>query len=163
MTVGGNGFGNFDFVQGGQGLVHRGEVLVNDGLALAGIGFADGLFDLGNGLFAREHVGNGEEAGLHDRIDAPAHAGGLGHGVGVDDITFEFFGDDFPLDFDGKMIPDIVGAEGRVEQERRALLGVIHHVVTLQKRPLMAGDKVRPFDQEGGMDGIAAQSADGKW
>jgi polygalacturonase len=35
--------GNFDFVQGGQGLVHRREILVHDGLAFAGVGLLDGL------------------------------------------------------------------------------------------------------------------------
>jgi hypothetical protein len=33
------------------------------------------LLDLRDGLVAREHAGEGEEAGLHDRVDAPAHAG----------------------------------------------------------------------------------------
>jgi hypothetical protein len=48
-------------------------------LALAAVGLLDGVFDLLDGFLARQHAGQGEEAGLHDRVDARAHAGGLGH------------------------------------------------------------------------------------
>jgi hypothetical protein len=42
--------------------------------ALFAIRLLDGLLDLGDGLIARQYAGDGEEAGLHDGVDARAHA-----------------------------------------------------------------------------------------
>ena len=47
--------------------------------------------DLLDGLLARQHAGDGEEAGLHDRVDAPAHAAGLGDLVASMTKNFSFF------------------------------------------------------------------------
>ena len=44
-------------------------------LALAAVGLFDRLLDAGDGLVLRQDAGDGEEAGLHHGVDAPAHAG----------------------------------------------------------------------------------------
>ena len=97
-------------MQGGQGLVHRRVVLLHHRLALPGVGLVNGFLDLRNRLLARQHVGNGEEARLHDGVDAAAHAGGLGHGIGVNHITFQFLGDDLALGLHGELVPHLLRA-----------------------------------------------------
>jgi hypothetical protein len=39
----------------------------------------DGRLDLGERLVARQHTRHGEEARLHDGVDAPAQTGLAGH------------------------------------------------------------------------------------
>ena len=137
------GFGrDFDFVQVGQGLVHGFEVLLDDRLAAFAVGLLDGMLDLLDGLFARQDAGDGEEAGLHDGVDAAAHAGQFGHFVGVDVVEFELLVDDRLLDFDRQVVPDFVGAENAVEQEGAARLGIFEDIVAFEEAELVAGDKV---------------------
>ena len=45
----------------------------------------------------RQHAADGEEAGLHDGVDAAAHAGIVGHLVAVDHVELELLVDDLPL------------------------------------------------------------------
>ena len=61
-------------------------VAVQQALALLAVGLFDRLLDVGDGLVPRQDAGDGEEAGLHDGVDAPAHAGALGDAVGIDDV-----------------------------------------------------------------------------
>ena len=75
-----------DLVEVGEGLVHGGEVPPHDLGALLAVGLLEALLDLRDGLVAGQHAGDGEEAGLHDRVDAAAHAGLPGHRVGVDGV-----------------------------------------------------------------------------
>ncbi len=71
--------------------------LFDDRFAFLGVGLLDRLLDLSDGVFARQHAGKGEEAGLHDGVDATAHAGCFGHIVGVDGVNLQFFGEDLLL------------------------------------------------------------------
>jgi hypothetical protein len=88
-VVAGDLAGHLDLVQVGQGCVHRGVVQLDDLFALHAVGLLDRLLDLGDGLVARQHAGDREEAGLHDGVDAPAHPGVAGHAVGVDHVDLE--------------------------------------------------------------------------
>ena len=90
---------HLDLVQVDQGLVHGGVVLLDDGFAAFAVGLLDGLLDLLNGFITRQDAGDGEEAGLHDGVDAATHAGLFGHIVGVDGVELEFLLDDILLDF----------------------------------------------------------------
>ena len=79
-------------------------------LALLAVGLLDGVFDLVDGLLARQHAGEGEEAGLHDGVDARAHAGGLGDREGVNDVELELLLDQGFLRRAGEFVPDLVFA-----------------------------------------------------
>ena len=114
--------GHLHLVQVGQRLVDRGEVPLDDLLALLAVGLLDRLLDLGDGLLARQHAGDGEEAGLHDRVDAPAHAGVLGDLVGVDHVELQLLVDDLLLHLARQVVPDLVRAVRGVQQEHRARL-----------------------------------------
>ena len=84
--------GNLHFVQVVERGIHRGVVLLHDRFAALAVGLLDGVLDGGDGLFARQHAGDGEEAGLHDGVDAAAHAGDLGHLVAIDDVELQLLG-----------------------------------------------------------------------
>ena len=68
-----------------------------------------------------QDAGDGEEAGLHDRVDADAHAGVLGHLVGVDHVELQLLVDDRLLDLQRQLVPDLIRPVGAVQQERRSL------------------------------------------
>ena len=67
-----------------EGAVHRREIALHDVLALAAIGLADGFLDPRDRLVARQHAGDGEEAGLQDGVGAPAQPDLLGGAGGID-------------------------------------------------------------------------------
>ena len=92
---------------------------------------------------------DGEEACLHDGVDARAHAGVARHLVGVDDIELQLLGDDLLLHFARQLGPHHVGAEGRVEEKHRARSGPLEDIVLLEEHELMAADEARAPDEIG--------------
>ena len=160
---GGGSGGDGHFVEVGQGLVHGVEVLLDDRITLLAVGLLDGLLDLGDGLLAGQHAGDGEEAGLHDGVDAHAHAGVLGHFVGIDDVELELLAGDGFLDFLGQGRPDGVLAVGGVQQEGGTVHRRLEHLVLLEEAGLVAGDEVGLGHQVGAADGTGAEAqvADG--
>jgi hypothetical protein len=57
-------------VQVGEGFVDGGEVLLDDLVALLAVGLLDGVLDLAIASSLGQDAGDGEEAGLHDGVDA---------------------------------------------------------------------------------------------
>ena len=112
--------------------------------AALAVGLLDALLDLVDGLVARQHAADGEEAGLHDGVDAPAHAGASGHFVGVDDVEAQLLLDDRLLGFTRQVIPHLVRPVDAVEQEDAARHGILEHVEALQEGELVAGDETAP-------------------
>ena len=81
--------GHRDLVQVRQRRVDRGEVLLDHRAALAAVRLLDRGLDRGDRLVARQHAGDGEEAGLQDGVDARAEAEFLRHPGGVDDVELQ--------------------------------------------------------------------------
>ena len=155
--------GHLHFVQVGQSLIHGVVVLLNHRLATLGIGFLDALLDLVDGVFARQDARDGKEAGLHDGVDAPAHAGGLGHLVGVDHEEAHFLIDDAFLGLARQVLPNFLGAIQAVEQEGSLWHGKPEHIEAFEEAKLVAGHKLRLADQVRGANGLwpEAQVRDG--
>jgi hypothetical protein len=59
----------------GQCVIDGGEVAAYHLVPLLAVGLLDRFLDLGDGFLARQDAGDGKEAGLHDGVDPPAHAG----------------------------------------------------------------------------------------
>ena len=76
----------FHFIQVVKGRIDGRVILLNDRLPLGTVGLLDRLLDLLDRLVARQDTGEREETGLHDRIDAPPHAGFARNVRGIDDI-----------------------------------------------------------------------------
>ncbi len=87
-------------------------------------------------------AGDREEAGLHDGIDPAAHSRVLGHLVAVYHVELDVLVDYLLLDLLGDPVPHLVLAVLAVEEEYRARLGVLQHVVLLEEDRLVARDEV---------------------
>ena len=72
------------------------------------VGLLDRLLDLGDRLLARQYARDCKVAGLHDRVDAAAHAGFLGHSVSVDGEEADFFLDHLLLQLARQALPHAV-------------------------------------------------------
>ncbi len=103
------GFGrNLDFVDVLEGFVYGGVVHGNDLVARFAVALLDGVLDLFQRGVQRDDVGDLEEGGLHDDVDAGAQAQLFTQLDGVDDVEFQFLVDDLLLDFFGHLVPDFV-------------------------------------------------------
>ena len=138
------------------------KVLVHDRLAALGVGLLHEGLDALDRLCRRQHAREMEEAGLHDRIDACAHARLGGHGEGVDDPEVDLLVDQVPLDVDRQAIPDLVRPVRRVEEERRAGLGEVEDLDLVEEPELVARDEIRRVDEIGRLrlDGPEAEMRD---
>ena len=134
--------GYFDLVVSVRARSMAAMFFCDDVGALPVVGLLRVLLDELDGLVLGEDAGDLEEGGLHDGVDAAAHAGLLGDGHAVDHVEAELLVDDGLLDLGGDLVPDLVGGEGAVEEEDAALLGVGEHVELLEEGELVAGDEV---------------------
>src|SRR5262249_43183496 len=117
-----------DFVGMAEGFVYRRVVLLDHGFTALAVGLLYGVLDGGDGLFAGQHAADGEETGLHDGVDAAAHARGFGDFVTIDDVEFQLFVDDLLLHLARQFVPDVGGSEGAVEQKSGAGFGALQHI-----------------------------------
>ena len=155
----GGGFDRYlHFAQVAQCGIHGGEILLHHGLAALAVSLLDGVLDRRDGLFARQYAADGEEAGLHDGVDAPAHAGLLGYLVAIDHEEAQLLGDDLALHRKRQLIPNFVRAERAVQQEGGARLGALQHVQPLQERKLVAGYEICVRDQVAGVQRLRSEA-----
>ena len=155
--------GDFDLVEVGEGFVDGLDVLVDYRLALTAVALYDGVLDGLDGFVLRKDAADGEEAGLHDCVRAGAHAGFLRDFDGVDDVELEVLVYYLLLVAVGQLVPDLFGAEGRVEEEGAAVGRVLEHVELLKEGVDVAGEEVGLVDEVAGVYrvGAEAQVADG--
>ncbi len=149
---------NVYLMQMGQRGIDGGVVLFDDRLAALAVGLGNRFLDLGDGPLARQQrhgrgpFDEGEEARLHDGIDAPAHVGLVGHGVGIDNEEAQSLLDDASLGLLRQVVPHLIRPVGAVEEEGRSRLSQFEHVEALEEAELMAGDEVGAADQVGGVE-----------
>ena len=134
------------------------EVPCHDDGATLSVGLLDRLLDAGHRLVGRQDSGQGEEAGLHHRVDAAAHALLDGDPVGVDHPELHVPADEQFLDRSGEFAPDFVGRVGAVEQEGAAFPGVPEHVHLREEAELVTGDEVGALDEVAGADRVGAHA-----
>jgi len=92
---------HLDFIKVLQCLIHCFKVALDNCFATLAVGFLDALLDLFNCFLTGQHATDGKEAGLHDGIDAPAHASLLCHLIGINHVETDFLVNDGGLDFHG--------------------------------------------------------------
>ena len=113
--------GTCDLGEAAERRVHGREVALQDLGSLLRVGLLDRLLDLRDRASRAAAPREREEAGLHDRVDAPLQAGLARDAVGVDDEEAQLLLDDLLLDLARQLVPDRLGAVRRVQEERRAL------------------------------------------
>ncbi len=149
---------HLDFVDVLERFVNGGVVHGNNFVARFAVALLDGILDLFQGSGQRDDVGDLEEGGLHDDVDAGAQAKLFTQLDGVDHVELQLLVDDLLLHFPGHLVPDLILLEGGAEQEGAARLGLGDHVVLLQEGEVVAGDEVGVVDQVGGVDGLFAEA-----
>ena len=132
--------------------VHRFEVPPHDVLALHGVGLPDRLLDLLDGIRAREHAGEREEAGLQDGVDAAAEAQILRDARRVDHEELKALREQGVLHLSRQPVEDGVGCVRGVQQERGAGGGRREHVRSLEQPELVAAYELRRVHEIGGAD-----------
>ena len=150
----------FNFVQMFEGAIDSGEVLLDNSVTLLTVGLLNGFLDLFNGFVTRQNAGDGEEAGLHDGVDAAAHAGLLGNGESVDRVELQLLFNDGFLTFDRELVPDFFRTVNGVEEEGAALLGEAEDIQFFKEGEHVAADEgsVIFTDEIRGMDRIRAEA-----
>src|SRR5215831_8663314 len=138
--------------------IHSSVVLLDHGFPAFSVGLPDRGFDLTDGFLAREYTADGEEAGLHDRVDPPDHAGIFRYLVSIDAIESQLLPDDLFLNPLRKFVPYLVRTVGAVEQKHGAGLRILENVKFLHERGLVTRDEVCAADQVCGMDRLGAEA-----
>ena len=123
--------------------IHGREVLANDRFSSFAVGLLDRVLDGGDCLITRQHSADGEEAGLHDGVNAPAHARCARHFYRVNHVEAQFLLQDCLLCGARKIVPNLVRTERTVEKEDRPGLGCLQNVEALHETELMAGHEIR--------------------
>ena len=88
-------------------------------------------------LVAGEHTGEGEEAGLHDGVDPPAHPGGLGNLHRVDDVELQLLLQHRLLELARQLVPQLVRGIRRVDQHHRSGRRQLEHVQPVDELELV--------------------------
>jgi len=154
----GPGSGVFHFFQSVHALVHGGDVHVDDLVALAAVSLFDGFLKQGHGLFEVKHVGQLEEGGLHDHVDAAAEAHFLGDLDGVHVVELQLFAGDHALHGGGQVLFHVGQRPVGVQHKRAAVLDAFKDVVLGHVGGLVAGYVVGLGDQVGRSDGLLAET-----
>ena len=155
------GFPGFRYGDGDEGadaLVDGGVVHVDDFLAFVAVGVDDGVFEVGDGFFDGDDIGEFEEGGLHDHVESSAEAEFLGDGDGVDDVEFDVVVGDGPFHGAGEFGIQFIGGPGGVEEEGAAWLEAGEDVVFVDVGLLRTGYEVGFVDEVGGFDGLTAKA-----
>ena len=146
------------FMQVFQRRIDRREVLLHHRLAALAVGLLDRVLDLLDGFILGQHAADGEEARLHDGVDAPAHARVFRHLVAVDDEELQLLVDDVLLHVARQFVPHFVGTVHAVQQERAAGHRILQNVILLEEHPLVARHKVRRGDEVRRVNGARAKA-----
>jgi hypothetical protein len=136
-----------NLVQVRHGAVDRGKVLLDDRFSLLRVRFFRRALDRLDGLVARHHARQREEAGLQDRVHAGAQAEARRHAGRIDDVELEFLFDDLLLHVPRDLVPDVVGPVGAVDEHRGARRGCRERVELVEKIELVDADEVRRLQQ----------------
>ena len=160
----GPAFGHLDLLEAGNRDVDGVPVLLDHGFALAAVGVLGIFLHVAVGFLVGDHLSQLEERGLHDGVDAGAHADLGSQADGVDIIEARFFQGQLLLHVGGQAFFHFLSRPGAVEQEDAALLECVDHVVSRDIGGVMAGDEVREVDLIGRLDGglAKAQVGDGQ-
>ncbi len=100
-----------------KSLVHSFIIAAYNLLAALLVRFFDCSFNGRHRPFDRQDAGDGKKGCLHNGVDAASHAGIPGDAVSVNGEESHLFVDQGLLDFNRKMIPDLIGFHGGIEKK----------------------------------------------
>ena len=138
-------------------MVDRVQIRLDDGGATLGVGLGRAVLGQSQRLLHREHVGQPEEAGLHDRVHPLAEPGGAGHRGGIDGVDVQALGQNHRLHRGRQVLPQLISRIRRGQQHGGAGLGHVQHRQLAQQPELVDGDEVGLLDQVRLVDRIRAE------
>src|SRR6266567_3979592 len=100
-----------------QSLIHSAQVLLYNLFTLLAVSVTYRLANGFNSLFARQNLGDSEEARLHDGVHARAHASFASHLISVNYVKLSLLGDQLCLHFARQAVPNLVRPKRTVEEE----------------------------------------------
>ena len=113
--------GHLDPVQAVERAVDGGLVALDHLGAAPAVGLRDRRLDPLDRLLARQHAGDGEEAGLQDDVGPAGEADLARDPAGVDRVHVDVLGEDLLLHRARERVPHLVRRARAVEQQRRAV------------------------------------------
>ena len=147
-----------DLPQASHGGFNRGQVARHDVTPLFGVAVLDGGPHRRQGLGHRHHLGQGEEARLHHRVDAGAQAMGPGNRGGIHRKHLQALGFDGPLDAPRQLRPALLQGPGAVQQQGAVGGGALEQVELLEEIPVVASHELGLADQVGRADGLGPEA-----
>ena len=144
--------------QTGDRDIDRIPVLLHDGVALLAVGLLGIRLHVLVSLLVGDDVGQLEERGLHDGVDAVAHANLRRQIDRVDGVELDMLLGELLLHGSRQMLVKLFIAPLAVEQERAAILQGGEHVVLRHIRRVVAGGEVRRVDLIRGLDRRLAEA-----
>ena len=141
-----------------QRAVDRGLVALDHLGAAAAVGLGDRRLDPLDRLLARQHSGEGEEAGLQDDVGPSGEADLAGDPAGVDRVHVDVLGEDLLLHRARQRVPHLVRRARAVEQQRRAVRRAAEHVDPLEQPELVAADEARLLHEVGRPDRLRPEA-----
>jgi len=145
-------------MQSCQGAIDRGHIHLHDVLPFAAVRLVDRPLDMGDRVIQGQDVGEREEAGLQDGVDASAQSQFAGCQRRVDHVEFEFLVDDLLLHRARQAVEHLVRAIRRVKQKCGARRRHPQDIQTFQELELVAGHEVGPRNQIGCTDRLATEA-----
>ena len=150
--------GHLDLVDGVYAGIDGLVVHLDDVFALAAIGFLSSFLHVLHRIVDGDDVGQLEESGLQDGVGALAHADLAGLVDGVHGVELDVVLGDVALHGSGQMGVQLFGGPLAVQQESAARLDILHDVVLIHIRGVVAGHEVSTADQIGGTDLLFAEA-----
>ena len=136
-------------MQIGESIIYRLYVLVNNVITFFAIRLPDGGLDFFYSFFTGKHTGYGKKAGLHNRVDALAHAARMGYFIGIYGIKLCLLVDQVLLNNFWEFAPEFRRRIGRVQKQGSTLLEIFDQVDHHKEDPVVATDKLRLGNQIG--------------
>ena len=148
------GAGDGDGVEGGEGRVDGGLVAPDHLRSAPAVCPPDGLLDLGDGLVAGQHAGDGEEAGLQHGVRPARQPGVAGHAVGVDREDAQPLVHDLLLDRPRRWSQSWSGGCGALRSRVAPSRAHAEDVDLLEEAEVVAADEPRLADEVGRADRV---------
>ena len=143
--------GHRNFLQAGDGDVDSVAVLLNYVVALLAVGLLDSGLHVLVRVLVGDNVGKLEESGLHDGVDAVAHANLRRQLDGVDGVELGVLLGQRLLHGSGQLGVQLLSSPGAVQQERAAVLEAVNHIIVRHVGRVVTGHEVSRIDQIRGL------------
>ncbi len=149
---------NFDLDEGVVHFIHCIEVHFHYVFASAAIGFANGIFDEGDGFVSLQNAGDEEESSLHGGVDSSAETNFFSDLESIDVIEFDLAIDDGFLHVASEAGEGFFTAPIGVQEEYAVFLDAAEEVKSADESRVVTGNKVFLANQILAVDGLFAKA-----